>query len=257
MKWYNLVSKNDISGQVDRKSKRGRPPGGNSKAARNLPIGRSVQARRKMIQRARKIGRIQPEAKQAAISAGLADNQEALLAIAAASGRKAQLRKVAKLTGPSDNQRDIGDATEPDSDDSEAADEPQSQRRRKSVEPSHPETSFEQLEEVWHREFRRLWTYTPIEVREQFIEMLRRTRTKARTDYVQFVRNVCQGREKVYARGLYRAGRKPRLLEKRSTKGPQGVVLPPQATGIQVLWPILLSKHKPRLEGRTEGHLKL
>src|SRR3984957_14855999 len=39
-KWYDLVSQ-DFSGQFGRKSKLGRPLGGVSKAALNLPIGRS------------------------------------------------------------------------------------------------------------------------------------------------------------------------------------------------------------------------
>jgi ParB-like chromosome segregation protein Spo0J len=68
-KWYELVSKDYVYGQVDRKNKRGRPPSGISRVARDLPLGTSVEARRKIIQRARKIARIQPEAKQAAISA--------------------------------------------------------------------------------------------------------------------------------------------------------------------------------------------
>jgi ParB family transcriptional regulator, chromosome partitioning protein len=202
-KWYELVSKDDVYGQVDRKNKRGRPPSGVSRVARDLPLGTSVEARRKMIERARRIARIQPEAKQAAISVGLDDNQQALLAIAAANGRKAQLRKVAKLTTPSDEQQDTGGAAKPETDGSEAADGPESQRRRKSVEPSHPETSFEQLEELWQKEFRELWTYAPFEVRERFISMLRRARSKAPTDSVRFVKDVFQGREVVYARDLY------------------------------------------------------
>jgi hypothetical protein len=150
-----------------------------------------------------KIARIQPDAKRAAINAGLADNQQALVTIAAASGRKAQLRTVAKLANPSDGQQDPGDAAEADTGGSEAADKPQSQRKRSRAEPNHPETNFEQLEKPWQKELRELWTYAPIEVRERFIKMLRRTRTKAHTDYVQFVRNVFQGRKTVYARELY------------------------------------------------------
>ena len=202
-KWYELVSKDYVYGQVDRKNKRGRPRSGISRVARDLPLGTSVEARRKIIQRARKIARIQPEAKQAAISSGLDDNQQALLAIAAANGRKAQLRKVAKLTNSSAAQQGIGDAAKPETDGSEAADGPESQRRRKNVAPSHPETSFEQLEELWQKEFRELWTYAPFEVRERFISMLRRARSKAPTDAVRFVKDVFQGREVVYARDLY------------------------------------------------------
>jgi hypothetical protein len=62
---------------------------------------------------------------------------------------------------------------------------------------------FEQLEELWQKEFRELWTYAPFEVRERFISMLRRARSKAPTESVRFVKDVFQGREVVYARDLY------------------------------------------------------
>lgn len=238
-KWYELVSKDYVYGQVDRKNKRGRPPSGTSRIARDLPLGTTVEARRKIIQRAKRIARIKPEAKQAAIDAGLDNNQRALLAIAAKSGRKAQLRKVAKLTkrsddqratdatdleaaGPeetdqpesqrkaakqaknsSDDQQDVGNAVQSDAEGTEEADEPESQPNCNSAKPIHAETTFDQLEEGWLKELRKLWMHAPNEVRERFIAMLRRARSKAHTDYVQFVRNVFQGRGKVYARELY------------------------------------------------------
>jgi ParB-like chromosome segregation protein Spo0J len=249
-KWYELVSKDYVYGQVDRKNKRGRPPSGVLKVARDLPLGTTVEARRKIIQRARKIARIQPEAKQAAISAGLDDNQQALLAIAAANGRKAQLRKVAKLTNsstdpqdrgnaaepdaeggeevdesesqpkvpkltsPSDDRQDVGDAVRPDTDGSEEANEPENQRKRSRAEPSHPETSFEELEEAWRKDQRKKWMYAPNAVRERFIAMLRRARSKAHTDYVEFVRNVFQGRKEVYAKELYALAKRRGLSKK-------------------------------------------
>jgi len=109
-----------------------------------------VEARRKIVERARKIAHIQPEAKQAAIAASLDDNQKALLAIAAANGRKAQLRKVAKLASPSDNKHDP--AVEPVADGKTAAEEPRNHRRQ-TARSKHPETSFEQLEELWKKHF--------------------------------------------------------------------------------------------------------
>jgi ParB family chromosome partitioning protein len=78
MKWYELVFADRVSGQDGQKRKRGRPRGGDSEAARTLPIGRSEHARRKIIQRAKKIAGITPEAKTAATDAGLAGNQKAL-----------------------------------------------------------------------------------------------------------------------------------------------------------------------------------
>ena len=209
------------------------PPSGISRIARDLPLGTSVEARRKIIQRARKIARIQPEAKQAAISAGLDDNQRALLAIAAANGRKAQLRKVAKLTNSSDDQQDIGDAAEPDTDGSEEADEPKKRRQHSST-ASHPETSFEQLEELWQKHFREPWLYAPFGERERFIGMLRRARTKAPTDSVRFVKDVFQGREKVYARDLYALAQSRGLSKNGSPNGPQWVVLSSKAIRIWI-----------------------
>jgi ParB-like chromosome segregation protein Spo0J len=250
-KWYELVSKNYVYGQVDRKNKRGRPPSGISRVARDLPLGTSVEARRKIIQRAGKIARLQPEAKQAAIDAGLDNDQRALLVIAAESGRKAQLRKIAKLMKPAEDQRatdaaaresagreepgeperrrkpaklakssndqpDKGNAGEPSAD-SEEADEPGSQLKRNRAKPNHPETTFEQLEERWQKDLRNRWMYAPNALRERFIAMLRRARSKAHTDYLQFVRDVFQGREKVYAKELY-ALAKRRGLSKKSVR---------------------------------------
>lgn len=199
-KWYELVSKDDFSGQVGQKSKRGRPPGGVSKAARALPIGRSVQARRKQIQRAQKIARLQPQAKKAAISAGLADNQQVLLEIAKAHGGKAQLKKVALLAPPSKDQQDK--SVELGADSNAKANE-SGRRGKHSKRPEHPETTFEQLEKLWQNELREPWMYAPFGVRVQFFGMLRRARCKAHTDVVQFVRDAFQGRGIVYTRDLY------------------------------------------------------
>jgi ParB-like chromosome segregation protein Spo0J len=69
-------AKLNISGQLVEKSEPGRPPGGIALAARELPlVSRSAQARWKIIDRAIKINRITPEAKEAAIEARLDDNQ--------------------------------------------------------------------------------------------------------------------------------------------------------------------------------------
>jgi hypothetical protein len=90
---------NEISGQPDQKKKPGRPEGGIAKAARNLPVpGKTEEARRKFIERSIKIATIAPEAKAAVRSAGLANNQRALLAIANEPTPEAQLLKVAELS---------------------------------------------------------------------------------------------------------------------------------------------------------------
>ena len=57
-----------------------------------------MNARRKMLQKARKIAGIKTEAKRAAVDAELDNNQKALLEIASAGGIKAQLKAVKRLT---------------------------------------------------------------------------------------------------------------------------------------------------------------
>lgn len=211
-KWYRLIStQDDISGQVGQKSTPGRRPSGISRAARKLPIGRSEEARRKIIQRANQIDRLHPQTKAAVISAGLDDNQHALVAIAEAHRRKAQLRKVALLTPPSQDKH--GTPVEQGTDSKTAANEPHN-RRQNSANPDHPETSLEQLEEVWEKEGRKLWMYAPLSVREPFLAMLRRARCKAHTDAVQFVRDVFQGRNEVFARNLYDLAKRRGLVKK-------------------------------------------
>lgn len=247
-KWYELVSKDYVYGQVDRKHKRGRPPKGTSRILRDLPVGTTIEARRKILARARKIARIEPEAKQAAIDAKLDNNQKALLAIARAHGRQAQLNKVAKLTKPSADQqhkdakpdsegseeadqpesaRKVAKATnssdeqegagDPNTDGSGEVDDPEGQSKRNKAKPTRPETTFEQLEECWQKELRELWMYAPNGVRERFFAMLHRARSKAHTDYLQFVRDVFHGRGKVYAKELY-ALAKRRGLSKKSVR---------------------------------------
>src|SRR5271169_1844821 len=59
--------------------------------------------------------------------------------------------------------------------------------------------------------------YTPFGERERFISMLRRARTKARTDSVRFVKELFQGRQNVYAEDLY-ALAKGRGLSKKTVR---------------------------------------
>jgi hypothetical protein len=164
-----------------------------------------VDAWRKKLRRAQQIARIQPEAKQAAIDAGLHDNQQALLAVAAAEGRKAQVRKVARLAQRSGDAQEA--AAEPaakgNAAASEQSDTEHNEDKEQGAKSSRPETSFEQLEQLWKKHFHKLWMYMPFDERERFICMLRKARGKARTDSLQFVKKVFQGRKKVYARDLY------------------------------------------------------
>ncbi|MGH6671791.1 MAG: ParB/RepB/Spo0J family partition protein [Xanthobacteraceae bacterium] len=221
MRWYELAIKNRISGQDGQKRTRGRPPGGDSEIARTLPFAfDSFHAQRKILQRAKSIAQITPEAKQAAIDAGLDDDQTALLAIAKASSKTAQLKKVASLA------KDAGNAAEEPgaegtsesvaevyAEDKTDLEEPKKRRRNKS-EASHPDTTFEQIQSLWNEHCRRAWKYLPKPERDRFIEMLSRARCKAHRDVHTFVTDVFMGRQNVYAADLYALAKKRGLPKK-------------------------------------------
>ena len=102
--WVRLTEAKAVSGQVVQKlssrgrAGEGRPESGISKAARELPVsGSTPEAKRKTVERALKIANdTTPEAKEAARTAGLADNQSALLKIADAPA-EAQVATVAEV----------------------------------------------------------------------------------------------------------------------------------------------------------------
>jgi ParB/RepB/Spo0J family partition protein len=102
--WVEIT--NERSGQVVQKPNGGRPEGGIAQAARTLPVpGKTKEGRRKNIERSMKIAEISPETKQAAESAGLGDNQSALLEIAAQPTGESQAAKVAELASRKRNPR--------------------------------------------------------------------------------------------------------------------------------------------------------
>jgi hypothetical protein len=218
-------TKGYISGQRVRKNKLGRPQGGFSKSARKLPVlGRSFEARRKIIARATKIAGISPAAKDAAKAVGLDDNQKALLKIAKASGRKAQIRKATKLgdqlretskmratsrdNDGNDQKRELDGAGEspplqPGSDskakvsaDTEDSDDENARKVPK-------DTTLEELEALWRQAGGpKLWKFTPVAVRNDFTDMLLRARCSAKVDVAAFVRDVFCGRTEIYIREL-------------------------------------------------------
>jgi ParB-like chromosome segregation protein Spo0J len=230
--WLSLALVN-FSGQLVQEEQ-ARPLRGIVRAARALPVvARSVDARRKILDRAVRIARLAPEVKKAAKKAGIDDNQRALLKIAKAKGRKAQLRKVEELAGRSQNsialpnqtgkasanypdglqgklnsavqrppvQSDADGTTDNAEDNSDdRADESGAETAKASVKR---ETTFDQLEAFWNREGRKLWRYTPFSERERFIEMLRRAKCEATIDVVSFVQDVFWGRDKVRKRDLF------------------------------------------------------
>jgi ParB-like chromosome segregation protein Spo0J len=215
----------DISGQSGQKSQIGRPPSGIALAARKLPqLGRSIEARRKIIGRATKISQITPEAKKAAIDADLEDNQDALLEIAKASGHKAQLRKVADLAerakilsrplnAKSDGKTAENDlSAKPSTEDQSSPD--QASESEDGVDVAieteadasplvHKTTSFDEMSALWKREQRDGWAFLPSRERERFIEKLRRARRRAPSDIVNFIKEIFQGRPAIKSRQLF------------------------------------------------------
>jgi ParB/RepB/Spo0J family partition protein len=79
-------------------SKRGRPEGAISKAARKLPLkGKTQAARQKRIERALKIASLSPEAEAAAKEKGLENNRTALTEMAKEESPAAQVKKAQEL----------------------------------------------------------------------------------------------------------------------------------------------------------------
>ena len=98
VEWMEIAKELEVSGQNVRKPKGGRPKGGTAKLARDLPIsGKTEEARRKTMERSKKISELAPKAKAAAIKAGLDDSQSMLLAAANETTPQAQIKKVAEL----------------------------------------------------------------------------------------------------------------------------------------------------------------
>jgi ParB-like nuclease domain len=220
VKFLNLASARlNVSGQVGRKGKTGRPPSGVAFAARTLPIyGRTVGARQKIIRRATSISQMCPEAKTAAKRARLHNNQRALLRIAKAGTAKAQLRMVdelaaisAQISGGTDTANKSQARNDDDSvhsvdqqtnaavsldDDSSEADDNMKQSER-----SH--TTFMQMEALWTSRYRAAWAYLRVADRERFIELLRRRKCRAKPDILEFLRDVFRGRETLRKQELF------------------------------------------------------
>jgi ParB-like chromosome segregation protein Spo0J len=193
-----------ISGQLGRK-KRGRPP-------KYIPelgvVGRSAEARRKIFGNASKIAAISQEAKNVAIAGGLANNQQALLAIAKAGPGK-EVKKAKDLVA--NRKERMGKATigpvspplqpgsdrgaEPSADGQDADDESDSRQVPK-------ETTFDEIDRLWKRAGGpKLWRYAPFAVRMEFKEKL--DRATARSDVAEFINKVFFGRKEVDVRQLY------------------------------------------------------
>jgi hypothetical protein len=86
-----------VSGQLVHKPHGGRPEGGAARAARELPVpGKTVEGRRKFIERALEIDGMWPEAKSVALDAGL-DSKCALFIVARERTPEAQIAKAKEI----------------------------------------------------------------------------------------------------------------------------------------------------------------
>lgn len=198
--YFNIASaKVNISGQVGQKSKVGRPPGGISLAARELPIvNRSVAARRKIIERSIKISQITPEAKRVARDARLDNNQRALLKIAEARGRDAQLKKAAELREIAET---LNASRNPAAKPSSAGRVAKQAARKDNIQKRT--TTFDEMLALWERDCRDAWRHLPAVDRERLIETIRRTPVLARENIVEIIHDVFRGRGEVRKRHLF------------------------------------------------------
>jgi hypothetical protein len=72
--------------------------------------------------------------------------------------------------------------------------------------PNEP-TTITMLREAWNRDLKKLWAYTPMDVREEFVTMLRRAPCRARGDIEHFLRAIFSGRKRIECKTLYLYGR--------------------------------------------------
>jgi hypothetical protein len=203
-----------------------------------LPVvGRSIEARRLEFKRSMKIAAIVPEAKRIIVNfRALADNKEALKAIARASGRNAQVRKAKELAEKAqelrlltkakppavagDKSKDHAEEESPplqpnsagQTEESPDANDTEDEANRPAV---PKDTTREELMAAWKQaDLPKLWKYTPGILRTEFIDMLGRARCAAKTDIVAFIKKVCSGRELVYTRELHAFAKKNGISKK-------------------------------------------
>ena len=169
VEWIKLLEGDPrFSGQKVQKKERGRPKGGISEAARNLPVkGRTHAAKRKTLGRALKVANIHPEAKEAVKKAGLDNNRSKYLKVAAEKTLQSQLAKVDELAAETKNKRSLGTK--------QKTTKPNSETR-----PSAEEKKIlEHLIELWNNasELKQALNEAPPNVRELFISIIQRDQT--------------------------------------------------------------------------------
>ncbi|MBR0838706.1 ParB N-terminal domain-containing protein [Bradyrhizobium liaoningense] len=188
-----------VSGQVDQKKGRGRPPGGNALIARELPgLHGTVDAVRKLVERAVRINSIAPKAKEAAKKAGLANIQSALERIAKAGGPSDQVKMVAELSKMTNQAlRSKGEAGSLANRVSKQTAKHGGDRRSKAEVPSKKVTTCEEMIALCNREWLLAWANCPRLERTKFVEGLLRKKCRAKTNVVSFLSDVFRGREKI------------------------------------------------------------
>ena len=192
--WFRIAEQLEVSGQDVRKPKGGRPEGGLSKLARELPIaGKTVEARRKTMERSKAIARIHPRTKEAIKKAKLHNNQKALLEIAKENTPYDQVKKVRELRTTRNTRR--------------AA----IKKRLKETVPVEKRGIYKELLAAWDAspKLRKTWHRMPTELRERFInEVLRGPHDGGLEEAVELVKKAFHGRKSILVQDLQRLGRR-------------------------------------------------
>ncbi len=222
---YIRLASARVSGQPVRKCKPGRPPSGIARAARELPlIGRSEEARRKTIERAIKINRITPEAKQAARKARLASSQTALLKIAKASGAIAQLRVVEELAAVFEAPKvKNGAASRKTRDAVKKAKTNDVSESGNRIEGPINKTSFDEMVALWNSACGEKWANLPAPDRKKFVQIILQAKCRAQVDAVRLVKDALYGREKIFKPDLLALAERHGLAKSRLLKAMRGL----------------------------------
>ena len=192
--WYTIAEKLEVSGQDVRKPKGGRPEGGLSKLARELPIsGKTVEARRKTMERSKAIAGMLPKVKEAIMAAKLDNNQKALLEIAKQDTPRAQVKKARELRTTRNTRRAV------------------IKKRLRETMPVAARRTYKGVLAAWDASpiFRKAWPRTPRELQERFInEVLRGSRRYSAEEAIDLVKDAFVGRKSILVQDLQRLGRR-------------------------------------------------
>jgi ParB-like chromosome segregation protein Spo0J len=190
--FVELINAHQLSFFGQNVQKRGRPLGAAGKAARQLPIeAKTIEARRKKIERALKISTIYDQVKDLIREKHLDDSQSALLAIANEDQPEDQRKKVLQLSRRPTVPRTA------------------LKERMRETMPVAEQARYESLLAAWDAspEFRSAWRRAVKEHRERFInEVLRGTSGFDLDEAVNLIQSAFAGRRKILCRDLYRLG---------------------------------------------------